>query len=121
MAEKPKKVVIVTEGSLGKGNYESTLRRLTRAVEFNGKGQVKMVDNETEAVDLIKQGDVDSLVFVSGFMVPVAQKIQEQYPDIVVSVFGGRFPESTVVLVDKTWGFGRDNIGKIILKGLSKF
>ncbi len=113
-----KRVIIVTQGTLGPSSYEHWLNSLKRIIEFQDKATAEMLEDVNQAREEIKKGEVDSVVFISGSMVDQAEKLQKDFPALNISVWGGRFSTGKVILVDKGWALGIEEAQRLILNGL---
>lgn len=113
-----KRVIVITEGVLSPGSYKHWLNSLKGIIEFQDKGTAEMLDNISLAREEIKKGEVDSVVFISGSMVKQAEKLQDDFPGLNISLWGGRFSRRRVILVNKGWGLGIEEAQRLILNGL---
>ncbi len=124
------KVIIVKEGEWGtlstkKGDYDSWLSILQEAVEDavregpGGKKEkvatVEVVDTLDEALKKLQNERIDAIVFKSRGMLNEARKIKQEHRRTRVIVFTGLIPDDEVILIDKGWLLGREEIQRIIL------
>lgn len=124
------RVIIVKEGEWGmlsteKGDYDAWLGILQRAVEdavaesLDGKklkmATVEVVDTLNEALEKLRNGRIDAIVFNSRGMLDQARKIKREHRNTKVIVFTGLIPDDEVILVDKGWLLDKKQIQRIIL------
>ncbi|MBL7155095.1 MAG: hypothetical protein ISS88_01130 [Candidatus Portnoybacteria bacterium] len=112
--KKKKKVVVVNDKSESL-TYGSWLEILKRAAQLNGKAEVEIVQTPEWGLKKVEQGNVDTLVFISGSMLDEARQIQENHPSLKVVIFAGQIPKKEVILIDKGWRLSTQEIQYILL------
>jgi len=110
-----KKVVIVREGELESRIYDFWIKILKRAIELNERGEAEIVNGVDEALEKVKHGFIDSLVFVSGSMLEEAEGIQDKYPLLNVVLLFGQMSRKRPILIDKGWGLSPKAIQQIVI------
>ena len=110
-----KKVIIVKEGELESAAYDSWLKIIGDATEMNGKGESEIVNSVDDALVKIKQGYINTLVFISESMLDQADKIQDSHSLLRVVLFASHIPRERPILIDKGWSLSLEQIQQIVV------
>jgi DNA-binding NarL/FixJ family response regulator len=125
---KRQRVLIVNEGGWGgveKETYNSIVHSIKQLLEkatkkdyHSGKEKkrakfVTVVGSIEEAMEKVRMGDVDVLIFNSSSMIFEARKIKKEYRQLKVIVLTGLLPDDELILLNKAWIFSP---GKSILE-----
>lgn len=129
-----KKVIFVNEGGWGdfsasNGDYDKIIASFSKKLEKMTQPAAVVSEREKvatavtvkstdEAIQMMEQEDIDSLVFFSRSMISKAREVKKSYPRTRVVVFTGLIPDDEVIIASKGWiGLDSDALFKEIIVG----